>query len=200
MPFSFGNYISGVLGSLPTMIMPLLIVNILDVENAAYFLVAWSITIIVSSVPGAVTTSLFAEGSSNQEAEFRSNLIKSTKLIFFLLIPTILILFVFGDKVLLLFGQTYSENATRLLGLFIIGCIPFAINQIYLTIKRVQIDIKPMIYVNLLAAILVISGSYLLMKTVGLIGIGIAWIFGQGVIAMFVGAYLIIKYKTITNE
>lgn len=200
MPFSFGNYISGVLGSLPTMIMPLLIVNILDVENAAYFLVAWSITIIVSSVPGAVTTSLFAEGSSNQEAEFRSNLIKSTKLIFFLLIPTVLILFIFGDKVLLLFGQTYSENATRLLGLFIIGCIPFAINQIYLTIKRVQIDIKPMIYVNLLAAILVIGGSYLLMKTVGLIGIGIAWIFGQGVIAMFIGAYLIIKYKTITNE
>ena len=81
-----------------------------------------------------------------------------------------------------------------------IGCIPFAINQIYLTITRVQIDIKPIIYVNLLVAILVIGGSYLLMKTVGLIGIGIAWIFGQGVIAMFVGAYLIIKYKTITNE
>jgi O-antigen/teichoic acid export membrane protein len=200
MSFSFGNYISGVLGSLPTMIMPLLIVNILDVENAAYFLVAWSITVIISALPGAVTTSLFAEGSSNQEAEFHSNLIKSIKLIFFLLIPIILIIFVFSDKVLLLFGQTYSENATRLLGLFMIGCIPFAINQIYLTIKRVQIDIKPMIYVNLCIAILVISGSYILMKTVGLIGIGIAWIIGQGAVAVFVGAYLIINYRTITNK
>jgi len=50
MPYSFGNYISGVLGSLPTMIMPLLIVNILEAENAAYFLVVWSITVIISSL------------------------------------------------------------------------------------------------------------------------------------------------------
>ena len=199
MPYSFGNYVSGVLGSLPTLIMPLLIVNILEVEDAAYFLIVWSITVIVLSVPGAVTTSLFAEGS-NQEVEFRSNLVKSIKLIFFLLIPTIVIFFVFSDKVLLLFGQTYSENASRLLGLFMIGCIPFAINQIYLTITRIQIDIKPMIYVNLLVAIFIIGGSFLLMKTVGLIGIGIAWIFGQGIVAMIVCAILISKYRTKIPE
>jgi len=179
--------------------MPLLIVNILEVEDAAYFLIVWSITVIVLSVPGAVTTSLFAEGS-NQEVEFRSNLVKSIKLIFFLLIPTIVIFFVFSDKVLLLFGQTYSENASRLLGLFMIGCIPFAINQIYLTITRIQIDIKPMIYVNLLVAIFIIGGSFLLMKTVGLIGIGIAWIFGQGIVAMIVCAILISKYRTKIPE
>jgi len=159
------------------------------VHNGNYFIIT-----------GAVTTSLFAEGSSNQEVEFHSNLIKSIKLIFFLLIPAILILIIFGDKVLLLFGQTYSENATRLLWLFMIGCIPFTINQIYLTIKRVQIDIKPMIYVNLVVAILVISGSYILMKTNGLIGIGLAWIFGQGIVAAIVCVILILRYRTKIQE
>jgi len=201
MPYSFGNYISGILGSLPTMIMPLLIVNTIKVENAAYFSIAWSITIIVSSIPGAVATSLFAEGSSSkQDIEFHSNLIKSIKLILLLLIPAIFIFFIFADKVLLFFGQTYSENATRLFQLLLIGCIPFALNQIYLTIKRVQIDIKTIIYVNLVMAILVISVSYLLLKTDGLIGIGIAWIFGQGVIAMIICMNLVLKYRAKIHE
>jgi len=196
LPFSFGNYISAVLEILPMLILPVFIVNILEVKDAAYFLVAWAITAVTIQIPGAVATSLFAEGSSNQEIEFRSNLKKSVKFIMFLLIPTILFLLIFGDTVLSLFGQTYSEHATRLLGFFMMGCIPLAINQIYFTIKRVQLDVQPLIVVNLLIAVIVISGSYVLMKMIGLIGVGIAWSLGQGTAAVIVSISLLKRYRT----
>ena len=196
LPFSFGNYISAVLEILPMLILPVFIVNILEVKDAAYFLVAWAITAVTIQIPGAVATSLFAEGSSNQEIEFRSNLKKSIKFIIFLLIPTILFLLIFGDTVLSLFGQTYSEHATRLLGFFMMGCIPLAINQIYFTIKRVQLDVQPLIVVNLLIAVIVISGSYVLMKMIGLIGVGIAWSLGQGTAAVIVSISLLKRYRT----
>jgi O-antigen/teichoic acid export membrane protein len=193
MPFSFGNYIAGVLGSLPFQIMPLLIVSILNVENAAYYYIAWSIAGIFTTISSAVTTSLFAEGSQNMETDFQMIIRKSIIFLFILLIPAIIILFVFSDEILLLFGQTYSVNASTLLWFFVISCIPYAINQIYITIKRVQLEIKPMIYVNLTTAILVISGSYILMNIIGLIGVGIAWIFGQGVVALIVSVFLVKK-------
>jgi len=191
--YSFGNYIAGVLVSLPILIMPLLIVNILNVENAAYYYIAWSITTIFITISSAVTTSLFVEGSQNKEIDFQMNILKSIKFVFLLLIPSIIILFVFSKEILLLFGKPYSENASILLWFFVIGCIPYAINQIYTTIKRVQIDIKPMIYINLITAIFVISGSYILMNMIGLLGVGIAWILGQGVVAIFVGLFLVKK-------
>ncbi len=186
IPFSFGNYIAGILGSLPAKVMPIMILNCLGAEMAAYFYMAHSVGIILSVISGAVTISLFAEGSHDRE-RFRSNVIKSIKFIFLLLIPTIFALFLFGNKVLLLFGKTYSEHATVLLWLFGISNIPSAINKLYITIKKVQIDIKKIIYINAFIAFVIISGSYISMNKIGLIGIGSAWILGQGLVALVVG-------------
>lgn len=183
IPFSFGNYISLTLISLPIQIMPLMIINILDVENAAYYYIAWSIAAIFTTISSAVTTSLFAEGSQNTEIDFQINIVKSIKFIFLLLIPAIIILILLGDKILLLFGKTYSEKASNLLLFFVVGCVPYSINQMYSTIKRVQMQIKPLIYFNLLAALLIIIGSYFLINRIGLIGVGIAWLCGQGIVA-----------------
>lgn len=196
MPYSFGNYIAGILGPLPIQIMPLIIVHILSVDSAAYFYVAWSVATVFSMISTSVTTSLFAEGSQNQEEMFRLNISKSVKFIFLLLIPATILLFIFGDKILMLFGQTYSDNATQLLLFFIIGCIPQALNQLYITIKRVQIKIKPIIYVNGFTAAFIIFGSYLFIKITGLIGIGIAWILGQGIVSIVIVFFSIINKKS----
>lgn len=190
--FSFGNYIAGVLGSLPIMVMPLMLVNVLGAEMSAYFYMAWSVAAILSVISSATTTSLFAEGSYDRE-KFRLNVIRTIKFMLLLLIPAILGLFLFGDKVLLLFGETYSEKATKLLWLFGVSSIPLAINQLYMTIKRVQIDIKPIIYINAFIAFFMIGGSYVLMNEIGLIGIGITWMLGQGLVALVIGLFVVKK-------
>jgi hypothetical protein len=51
---------------------------------------------------------------------------------------------------------------------------------LYIAIKEVQKEIKPVIYVYRGIATITLMGSYLLMQTMGIIGVGIAWVIGMG--------------------
>ena len=178
--FSFGNYIVEIFASIPSSILPLIIINILNPEMTAYFFMAWTITGVLIAVSTSVNSSLFAEGSHTPE-QFRNNVIKTIKFTFIILIPMILGIFLFGDKVLLLFGKEYSENAFNVLCILAFSSIPLVINDVYKTIKKVQMQIKPLLYLNVLIAILAIGMSYVLMEQFGLIGAGMGYTLGQGI-------------------
>lgn len=185
LPFSFKNYIAGFFGSLPIMVIPLMIVNLLDKETAAYYYIAYSISSILSIVPVSVATSLLVEGTHDKN-NFRSNVFKSTKIILYILIPLMLSLFLFGDKLLMLFGESYSRNALIPLWVFGISSFPIAVNQLYATVKRIQNNLNPLIYINIFIALFVIVLSYLLMNVGGLIGVGILWALANGLIALII--------------
>lgn len=194
--FSIGNYLAGVLGSLPTMVMPLLILNMLGSSMAAYFYMTLSITTILSIIASAVSISLLTECSYERNA-LRNNALKSIKTIVILLIPSLIGFLLFGRHILLIFGKTYSENATILLWLFGVSSIPRAINELYMAIKRIQVDTKLIIYLSLLTAVSTIGMSYyLLANGIGIVGVGVAWILGQGLTTLVIG-FLLIKEKWI---
>lgn len=62
LPFSFTNYLSGLLNNIPTFIYPLMILNALGPEQNAYFYMPWMIAMILRVIPGSLAQSLFAEG------------------------------------------------------------------------------------------------------------------------------------------
>lgn len=183
--FSFGNNISGILGSLPIQILPLMISNILSVSDVAYFYIAYSISNVVLMIGAAITTSLFTEGSY-ETLNLRNNVIKSSKLIIVFLVPSIVLLIVFGREILLLFGQEYSKNAYNLLWLLSISSIPNAIFQVYATIMRIKKDIMPIINLTVLMALLSITLSYILLNTMGLNGVGFAWIISWTILMIII--------------
>jgi hypothetical protein len=65
LPFSFTNYLSGLLNSVPTFIYPLMILNVMGPEQNAYFYMSWMIAMVLGVIPGSLAQSLFAEGSHN---------------------------------------------------------------------------------------------------------------------------------------
>ncbi len=182
---SFGNYIAGNFAAIPASVVPLMIVNVLNPEMNAYFFMALAISNILIMVPVAVNSSLFAEGSYAPD-KFRNNVIKALKFTFLLVIPMILGIFIFGDKLLLLFGKTYAENGFYVLCILVLSVIPFTINKVYMTIKNIQLKVKPIIYLNALISILTIAISYLLMVEIGLIGVAIGYTLAQGIGAVVV--------------
>ncbi len=196
--FSASNYSAEVMGNAPIYILPLMIVNILGAEPSAYFRIAYGIGSVLFIIPIAISFSLFAEGSHEPE-KLRANVIKAIKFMFLLLIPAIVLILLLGDKILLLFGSEYSENALRLLWILALASIPFAINDLYVTINRVEFKVKPVIYTYLGAMVSVIGGSYILMSRVGLIGIGLGWILGQGAVAIPI-SMLIIRWLRSNKE
>jgi len=180
--FSFENYISALLGSLHIMILPLMILNILGAESNAYYYIAYSIAGILFVIPGAISTSLFAEGS-NDISNLSHNIKRSLQLSLLLLSIGIIAVFLIGDKLLLLFGKTYSQASFGMLKLLSLSSIPLSINSIIFTILRVNFKMKTVINLSALNALGILLLAYILSQKFQLTSIGIAWIVMQSVTA-----------------
>jgi len=190
--FSFGNYVAGFFSSIPPIILPLLIINILGSEATAYFYIAWTITAGLLMISESVNKSLFAEGSFEVE-RLQINVVKAIKFLFFLIIPIIVGIFLFGNYLLLLFGEAYSVNALMLLKILALSVIPATFNEVFVTIKRIKNEVKPIIYIYMFIGIFTIGLSYMLMTKIGLMGVGIGWILSNVVVMMTIIVHTSLK-------
>ena len=188
--FSAANYIATLIGGMPHFILPLMVINLLGAEQNAYFYIGYAIANILLTVPIAASFSLFAEGSCDEESLAR-NVARTLKLVLVILIPAIVIIFVLGDKILLLFGEAYSENATRLLWCLALSAFPASINSIYFSKKRVEKRMRSVVILNVIAAVAILGLSYFLLPTMGIVGAGVACLIGRGLVSLgIVGSLL----------
>ena len=194
--YSRGNYIARIFLESTSLILPLMVINILGAEMSAYFYIAWSVTAIITVIPTSIFNSLFAEGSNDEET-LLANTKKSLKLLLLLLLPTILTLLVIADKVLLLFGQAYSQNGALLLRIIAVSIIPYSINYLYITIARVKMDTRGVVKVSAAITCLTLVPCYFLMLNMGLPGIGIGWLAGQSIVATPIALHLLWRYYSL---
>ncbi len=183
--YSFANYITGILWMLPQTVMPLMVINLLGAEQNAYYYIGWSVASMLFMIPMAVSFSLFAEGSHNEE-KLDVEIMRGLKLLSVILIPAIIILAIFAEKILSFFGPAYSANATKLTWILIFSAIPLSINYIYYGIKRVEMKMKTVIILAAFISCVTLGLSYLLLPRMGIIGVGVAWLSSHSTVAVFV--------------
>jgi len=107
--FSLGNYIAGFIGGLPAMVLPILITNSIGAKFSAYFYMDMMIASLLYIIPMATSQSLFAKGSYS-ERDLKIQLKKAIKTISIIIIPAIIVIFLFGNYILLAFGKEYSDS------------------------------------------------------------------------------------------
>ena len=183
--FSLGNYIAGFIGGLPVMALPILITNSIGAKFSAYFYMAMMITNLLYIIPIATSQSLFAEGSYS-ERELKVQLKKAIKIISIIILPAIIVTFLFGNYILLAFGKEYSDDGFILLKFLSISGIFFSINAIGGTILNIKHKIKLLILLSLINTTVILSLSvfFIKMNLFGVVGVGIGWIVGQGIISV----------------
>ena len=196
--FSFWNYVANVFNVAPALILPIMITNVLSPDITAYFYISWMIATLLFMIPVGTSQSLFAEGS-NIEEKVVENVRKSMKFISLLLIPSIIFVLIFGDKFLLLFGKQYSVQGFKLLQILAVSAIPFAVNAIYISVKKIRKEIDMIVLVYGIVAFVTLGGSYLLLESVGLIGVGYAWILGNLIAAGGIGLAIMKKRRGRNN-
>jgi len=179
--FASANYLSQLFQAVPIYILPIMVVNLLGAEPNAFFYVAWTGAGMLFRIPTLTSTSLFAEGSYDEE-ELGFNTWRSMRLIFILLMPMVIVILVFAPQLLLLFGRDYSGNAATLLRILSISSFPLAVNAVYLAIKQVQMNLRLVIALPAFIAIATLGLSYLLLPRMGINGAGFAWLITQGVV------------------
>ena len=195
--FSLTNYLVSLLALASSSVLPLMVVNVLGAEQNAYFYIAWMIGIIIATIPTAITTSLFAEGSYD-ERMLGNQVRRSLKFIFLLLFPVIVLTLLLGAKLLFLFGSAYSQNATTLLWLVTITALPLSINSLYYTVKRVQKKMKSVVILNGFIAAVTLGLSYFLLSQMGVLATGIAWLSANGIVALLIAAGWLKKQTLLT--
>jgi O-antigen/teichoic acid export membrane protein len=196
MRFSFGNYLADLLQAAPGLILPIMVINLSGAAHTAYFSIAWSVVVIVTMVAESTSWSLFAEGS-HEEVRLGLNVRRSSKLIFLILMPVVILVLALADKLLLAFGSAYSENATTLLRILTLSALPLAVNTVYLYIKRVEKRLHILIGVTALLGVMTLALSYVLVPRLGITGTGVAWLISQGAVALAITAGLVRKHLAL---
>ncbi len=107
-----------------------------------------------------------------------------------LLLPVVILVMVLADKLLLLFGGTYSTSATALLRILALASIPTAVNTIFMAIKRVQKDLKVLVSLTAFVAVVTLVLAFVLIPRIGIEGAGIGWLVGQTSAALVVMSVL----------
>ena len=190
--YSAGNYIADLLRVAPSSILPIMVINLLGAEHTAFLYIAFALVGIVNMIAESTSLSLFAEGS-HEEEKLEFNVRRSLKMVFLILIPAIILVWIFADKLLLAFGNSYSESATTLLRILTLSTIPFAINTVYLYIMRVEKKLAMLIVMTAFLAVTTLALSYVLIPEMGITGTGIAWVISQGIVAVVITVSFIKK-------
>lgn len=170
--YSCGNYIITLLTTVPSSLLPIMVLNVLGAENAAYYYIDYAIASFLFMIPTAFSTSTFVEGSYGES--LKRSCLKSLFSVFLLLTPLVIFLYFYGNFFLEIIDKSYIQGFETLKYL-VVSSLFFSINQIYFSLKRVQKDIVQLVYLSGFTCILIIGLSYIFMQKFGLIGLGYAW-------------------------
>ena len=158
----------------------------------------WMISSGLFLIPNAISYSLLAESCTYKNIT-EKNIKKALKIGYLMLIPSFFFLFLFGDKILLLFGKEYSENAFNLLQILAFSSFFVLINNIYFSCIQIRKRNFEIGFLNILLLIFTIIFSYLFLIKYNLIGIGYAWLASHCILCCYTSVKLVkyIKFKTI---
>ena len=183
--FSFANYVGIGLWNIPAWLFPVMVLNQLGEDVNAYFFVSWAMGSLLFAIPAAISTSLLVEGS-HQDSDLGQDVRRSVKLIMLMLLPAVAVMVLAGKWVLFVFGSDYSREGTKLLWLLAASAIPFAVNQVYMSIARVRKKNLDVILVTAFAGVGGFVLGYLLISPLGIMGPGIAWLASNSAVALVV--------------
>lgn len=186
--YSSATYAAGLFNLLPAAVLPLIVLNKLGAQKAAYFYIVFTFSSLLYAIPYAASRSMFAEGSHN-ERQLPVHLKKATRLIFALMLPGIIGIILFGPFILSLFGHGYKTGGISLLRIMAVSGIFVAAYSLLGSFFRITKHLKALIVVNAFYSLAIVGLSYTLISH-GLAGVGLAWLVGNMLASLLFFLYL----------
>jgi O-antigen/teichoic acid export membrane protein len=175
--YAANNYIGLMLASLPSQIMPLIIIKDQGAAAVAFFSMAWTMVGLLYIVPTAATQSLLAE-SAHDPLQKTQNIKSTVKLLSLIIIPMVVISVVVAPYLLHIFGPEYSVGSTPIFQIFAISTIFITINTVCNTILNIEHRTSGIVISQIGGLLATIVSTYFLLDH-GLVGIGIAMLLGS---------------------
>ena len=181
LSFSGANYFVSMLGSLPGFLLPIIIVNRLGAEQAAYYYVAFLIASMLFVIPAGIASTVLAEGSYYDSKQ--SNQRKSLIFIYAVLLPLVIFICLFGSFILHFFGFNYANQSTSALQILAISSLFSAFNYSRAAILNIRHQIYRLVIVHVIEAVSVLI-CVLSFLSIGINGVALGWLVGQAIMSI----------------
>ncbi|NHC47025.1 lipopolysaccharide biosynthesis protein [Motilibacter aurantiacus] len=192
--FSAGAYASAMTGSIPGMVVPLLVVGTLGTAEASFWYVAYQVANLLFLLGNMVSRSMLAEGSY-AEAGRLALLRKGSLLLAAVLLPVLGVAYAGAPLLLSLFGSSYDAGASTLLRYLIVSAALVGANYVFGTVLLLDRRVFFSVFVNLANAALVIG--LVLTSADSLAEVGRAWLAGEvlNVVLFGLGAAWVLRRR-----
>ncbi|HVQ44900.1 MAG TPA: oligosaccharide flippase family protein [Candidatus Saccharimonadia bacterium] len=175
--FASANYVANCLNIAPTMALPLVVVNRLGAAEAGYFYLAFMVANLLYTTAYSVAQSLFAEGSHSEE-ELAVLVRRAVTILALIMVPASALLALCSPWLLLVFGKTYSLEASTTLAVLALAAPALAVYTVAVVLLRVRKQIYSIIAMNVVFATVII-GLALAWTGRGLVWAAWAWLVGH---------------------
>lgn len=195
--YSFANYIVDFMLAAPSLILPVIILNVLSAKYVAYYYVASMVQNVLQVIPLATSQALITEGSYN-EAQLKRHVKKALATTFVILTPAIALVVFCGNIFLQFFGKNYAAEALLFLQFYSLSTLFEGLLLIANAILNVQHQRKTLVFSNTLGAAVTLWLSYAFISK-KLVGVGWGWLLGQ-IIAGMIALFFIIRVLFFEHE
>ncbi len=175
--YSLHNYIASFAEGLPLILLPVIIVNLFGAAASAHYYIAMMFGGFLGTISVAVTQSLFAEGSLDEQAVLQK-FKESLRYIALLQLPAVVVLIGLGKVLLSVFGSGYTNGAHSLLVLFAFASTIIAINNLLRTWLKLRLLTRQLMQSAALSTALLVVLIYAL-QDLGVVSVGYAWLVSQ---------------------
>ena len=190
--FSVGMYFANIIGGLPQLLLPLIVLSRVGAKQAAYWSIAMSISAILYSLPSMVTQALLPEVSL-RPTERRQLLRRASLLSLVIVAPVLLVAFFCAPIALAILGRPYVSGALIPVRWLIASGFVTILNWVTGTILFIAKKSAMITIVNIVDAVIVI-GMVALWAT-KVVDVAIAWTVGDVANTVLFGlfAYLALR-------
>jgi O-antigen/teichoic acid export membrane protein len=184
-----GDYLGSLLRLGTTFLPPVLVTEIIGPQMNAYFFQSWIIAYNLQLVSAATTESLTVEAVWD-EGNVRMDSWRILKHTLALVSLGAGVLLVVAPYILRIFGEDYATEGTTLLRLLALAAIPQCVIFFALTLARVRQRIHEVVAIQAWSCAFILGLGLVLLRIYGLNGIGLAWLIGQSILALFLMLHL----------
>ena len=181
LKFSGANYLANAMNFLPSVLVPLIVLDRLGARSAGYYFVAFQMAAILYAAVAAVESSFMAEGSQ-AGANWRAIRRRSRLLAIALFVPGGIVTALAAHWVLLAFGRAYSLHATGSLEILAIAVVPIAACNWGWTVLRLTGRLRALVVSTAIYGA-GICGSAWVLAPHGLTALSSAWLAGSALAA-----------------
>jgi len=184
-----GNHLLTLTERGPGLVLPIVVTEVLSPQTNAYWYVIWMSAWVVFITPLSVGVALFAEGAHRPEAMSGA----TTMALRFSLIfggGAAVILAAIASPVLDLLGHQYAAAGVTPLRILLLGVFPMAFVSAYYARCRARECLREAILTGVVGGLAAIILTAMAGMKYGLVGMGIAWVAVQTVVAGWAGVRL----------